>query len=188
MAIRGVSMAEREEVILPHDPSHPDHREYKKAVAAGDDPGQPTKFFIGNLSKACRIEIGDLSTSPTMRDGGVTMEMRRTKRAYTIVQRGLQGWENMLDHAGKPAKFELATIQTTGGFVKGASDACMQLLSADDIDALARLILDKNGMTRQAEGNSGVPSLPFGDLPSVNGAATDAPKTSDVNEDAPALP
>lgn len=180
-------MSEREEVILPHDPSNPDHADYKKAVKNGDDPGKPTIFYIGNLSKACRIEIGDLSTSPTMRDGGVTMELRRTKRAYTIVQRGLQGWDNMLDHDGKPVKFDLATIPTAGGFVKGASDACMQLLSVDDIDALARLILEKNGMTRQVEGNSGALSLPFGDLPSASGDATNAAKTSEQSEDAPGL-
>lgn len=175
-------MAEREEVILPHDPSHPDNAAYKKAIKEGTDPGQPTKFYIGNLSKACRIEIGDLSTSPTMRDGGVTMELRRTKRAYTIVQRGLVGWDNMQDHDGRPAKFDLGTIQTAGGFVKGASDACMQLLSVDDIDALAKVILEKNGMTRQAEGNSAGLSLPFGDLPSASGNATDAPTTKDENE------
>lgn len=185
MAIRGVSLAEREEITLPHDPSHPKHPDCIKALKEGRDPGEPTKFFIGNLTKACRIEVGDLSTSPTMKDGGVTMELRRTKRAYTIVQRGLAGWENMLDHSGKVAKFELSTIQTGAGFVKAASDAAMQQLSVDDIDALARAILDKNGMTRQAEGNSGTQSLPFGDLLSGIGDATTVEQTSSENEDAP---
>ncbi len=186
MAIRGVSLAEREEVILPHDPGHPDHKEYKAAVKKGLPLPEPTKFYIGNLTKACRIEIGDMSTSPTMRDGGVTMEMRRTKKAYMIVQRGLQGWDNMLDHAGNPAKFEQATIPTaSGGFVKGASDTCMMLLGADEIDALAKLILEKNGMTRQAEGNFVNPLQQSVAELSESGPATDAPQTNNASEDAP---
>lgn len=185
MAIRGVSLSEREEVILPHDPGHPDHPEYKKAVKQGRKPDEPTRFFIGNLTKGCRIELGDMTTSPTMKDGGVTMELRRTKRAYAVVQRGLQGWENMTDHAGKPLKFVGGTVQTPHGFVVGAADESMLHLGADDIDALSKLILEKNGMTRATEGNFGAPSLPFGESLSETGDATTAQTSSDVSEDAP---
>ena len=185
MAIRGVSLSEQEEVILPHDPGHPDHPEYKKAIKEGREPESPTKFFIGNLTKGCRIEIGDMSASPTMKDGGVTMDLRNTKRAYAVVQRGLMGWENMLDSSGKPVKFEQQTIQTASGFVKGASDASMLVLSGDEIRVLAKMILDKNGMTRQVEGNFGGQSPQSGDLLSALGNVIPAQQTSNVSEDAP---
>jgi hypothetical protein len=184
MAIRGVSLSEREEVILPHDPGHPEHPEYKKAIKQGRNPDEPTKFFVGNLTKGCRIELGDMTTSPTMKDGGVTMELRRTKRAYAVVQRALHGWENMTDHKGKPIAFVSGTVQTPHGFVAGASDETMMQLGADDIDALSKFILEKNGMTRQAEGNFGAQSLPFGGTPSENGDATTALTDSAVSEDA----
>lgn len=187
MAIRGVSMAEREEVILPHDPGHPENPAYKKAVKKGQTPEEPTKFYVGNLTKACRIEIGDMSASPTMKDGGVTMDMRNTKRAYTIVQRGLADWSNMLDHNGKPARFGSTTLQTANGFVKGADDETMQLLSGEDIRVLSVKILEKNGMTKQTEGNFEEPLLPSADQPFEDGPVTDAQSISNGNEDAPKL-
>jgi hypothetical protein len=185
MAIRGVSLSEREEVILPHDPGHPDHPEHKKAVKAGRKPEEPTRFFIGNLTKGCRIELGDMTTSPTMKDGGVTMELRRTKRAYAVVQRGLKGWENMTNHSGNPVKFVGGTVQTAGGFVTGASDESMMHLGADDVDALAKFIIEKNGMTRGTEGNFGAPSLPSDESLSSNGDATNVPTLNEPNVDAP---
>lgn len=182
MAIKGVSLAEREAVILPHDPGHPDNADFKAAIKAGRETEQPTKFIIGNLSRADRIELGDMTTSPTMRDGGVTMEMKRTKRAYAAVERALQGWENMLDANGKPVKFVPGTIQTANGFVAGASEESLAHLSAFDIFALSEIILAKNGITKALEGNSEGALLPSEDTPSLDGLAADAPKANKKNE------
>ena len=182
MAIRGVSLSETEEVILPHDPGHPENPAFKAAIKKGSETEFPTKFLIGNLTKGCRTELGDMTTSPTMRDGGVTLETKRTRRNYEIAQRGLRGWDNMLDHGGKPVKFERETIKTQNGHVVGASDASMMHLSQDDIDALAVLIFEKNGMTRKMEGNFAGVLPQFAGQPSETGAANTAQTTSSESE------
>lgn len=185
MAIKGLSMSEREEVILPSDPGHPDNPEYKAAVKLGKEPEKPTKFFLKPLSKGCRIELGDMGPSPTMRDGAVTMELRNTRRSYSLVERSLVGWDNFTDDEGKPFVFEAGTIQTAHGLIPGAGSKSMQVLPSFIVSELAQIILRKNGMTKELVGNSDLPSLQPGDQPSATGAATDAPKTSGVSEDAP---
>lgn len=186
MAIRGVSLAETEEVILASDPGNPEHPDYKKAIEEGRKPEEPTKFMIGNLTAACRVEIGDLTTSPTMRDGGVTMELKRTKRATVTVQRGLRGWSNMLDNAGKPIKFAEGTVQTQAGFVKGASEESLQYLPQEVIFELAVKILEKNGLSKVVEGNSSGVSSPSPDPLSAIGDVTNVLPINNANEAAPA--
>lgn len=184
MAIKGVSHAEREEIILPSDPGHPDHEDYKAAIKAGREPEKPTKFFVGNLSKGCRIELGDIGTSPTMREGAITMENRRTKRSYEAVQRALRGWENFTDASGNPIPFELGTVMTNSGPVKGATDETMTRLSADIIFELAEAVLEKNGMIRGLAKGSEAPLSQLGEAISEIGAATTAPQSNENNEDA----
>lgn len=185
MAIRGVSLAETEEVILPSDPGHPDNPAYKAATKAGKEPETPTKFLIGNLTQACRVEIGDMTTSPTMRDGGVTMELKRTKRAMETVKRGLRGWSNMLDAKGKVIPFVEGTIPTAAGFVKGASDESLAHLPAEVIFELAVKILEKNGLSKAMEGNFDGVSLQSPGDNSAIGDATIAAPTSSESEAAP---
>ena len=188
MAIRGVSMAETEEVILPSDPGNPENTAYKTAVKLGQEPEKPTKFIIGNLTQACRVEIGDMTTTPTMRDGGVTMEMKRTKRAYETVRRGLRGWSNFVDDKGKVIPFEEGTIPTAGGFIKGASDNSLAHLPQEILFELAVKILEKNGMTKAMEGNFGGVSPQSPGDNSVIGDVTAAPLMKNENEDAPPQP
>jgi len=187
MAIHGVSLAEREEVILKSDPGHPDNPEYKAAVEAGRTPEKPTKFFIGNMTKADKIELGDIGTSPTMRDGAITMENHRTKRAYTAVQRSLKGWDNFIIN-GKKVPFEEGTVATASGqLVAGASDGSMAKLPLDVVHELSDIILEKNGMTRQAEKNFASLLQPSAGASSETGAAANAQQSSSESEDAKPL-
>lgn len=145
MAIRGVSLAEREEFILPMDPGHPDNQE--KARNAGQDVEEPTIFYIGNLTKAQRVVLGDMANRPAMKDGAMTMEQLRTKRAYLAVQFGLKGWENMQDHTGNPVKFEMGTTQVEGiGFCEAPTDECLVHLPNEAIYLIGEQIMEKNGV------------------------------------------
>ena len=180
MAIKGLTMAERERVVLPSDTGHPEHPEYLKAVKEGRETDAPTVFIISPLSKGCRVELGDMGPSPVMRDGEVRMDLRGTKRNFAVVERALRGWENYNDENGQPIAFgELGTIQTAAGLVPGASGAAMQRLHIDTINELASIILSKNGVTKEIVGNSAQLSQPSGGNPSETGLATVAPTTSD---------
>jgi hypothetical protein len=185
MAIKGVSLAEREEVILTIDPGHPDHADYKQAIAAGRTPEKPTKFFIGNLTKAIRIEIGDMTGGATMRDGGITMDMRNARKAYTLVTYGLKGWDNMTDAEGNPVKYTEATSPNgAGGFTTTVSEESMSYLSADVIRMLGHKILEKNGMAAATVGNSVAPSPLSPEKLSEGGTATNAANSNDPSVDA----
>jgi hypothetical protein len=200
MALKGVSLAEREEFISRDDAGHPknitaevDKRiaaamvgrktalgddkeaEIRKAVTSHDD-FKPTQFYIGNLTRAQRIELGDMGATPTMKDGGITMSMQRTKRAYSLVQGALKGWDNMYDHEGAPAIFALGTSQVGTGFASSASDASMAHLSQELVHELAAAILDKNGMRTELEKNFEGASQPSADPLSMVGAAPTAPQ------------
>ena len=162
MAVRGVSLAEKEDFILPHDPGHPEHEAYKAAIREDRTPEAPTIFYIGNLTKAQRVTLGDMLGGATMKDNGIRMEQKRTERAYATVQFGLKGWKNFLDADGKTLEFKATTSQLPGGqFVSIAADECIVHLSNEDIFLLADAILDKNGMGARGlgglEGNFGVP-------------------------------
>lgn len=198
MAIRGLSMSEREEVILESDPGHPDtykkacvkaaemREKHPKQVSLYPDPvfEEPTRFYLKPLSKGCRIELGDMGPSPTMRDGAVTMQLRGTQRAYALVERALVGW-TLADDDDKPIKFVPGTIATAHGMVPGASSESMMFLPQHIIGELAGVVLRKNGMTKELVGNSEAPSLQLEGLPSETGPATDAQPTSNEKEAAP---
>ena len=186
MAIRGVNLAEKEPFILPDDPGHEDHEDYKAAIAAGKDPEKPTVYYLGNLTAEDRIELGDMGATPTMRDGGITMSLRNTQRAYQVVKRGLKGWDNQLDHTDKPVKFVEGTLRTaTGGFQPCADDRSLLHLPQHIINALAAKILEKNGMTGELEKKSAGASSQSEGLSSVIGDAPIALPISSENEAAP---
>lgn len=182
MAIKGLSMAEREEIILPSDPGHPDHPAYKTAIEAGQNPEKPTTFFVKPLSKGCRIELGDMGPSPTMRDGAVQMELRATRRNYALVERSLVGWSGFTDDEGKTIPFVNGTVQTAYGLVAGAAPDSMLALPQAIINELAGIILRKNGMSRELVGNSVAPSQQPAVPHSATGAATDVLPTSNAPE------
>lgn len=184
MALKGVSMAERTEFISPRDPGHPEHPESKSAIAEGKEPPKPTIFYIGNLTRAVRVRIGDLTTTPTMREGyGITMTTRRVERATECVLHGLVGWDNFLDDDDNQIDFTRGTQPDgKGGFGVVVSDECMQRLSADDILELSQAILERNGMTTELEKNFAGASLPFGGQPSATGDAPNAPTTKSESE------
>lgn len=186
MAIRGVNLAEKEAFIHPDDPGHEDHPDYQEAVKKGNDPEKPTIYYLGNLTTEDRIELGDMGATPTMRDGGITMSLRNTQRAYQVVKRGLKGWDNQIDHNGKPAAFTEGTLYTaSGSFQKCAGDDCLVHLPQQIINDLAQKILEKNGMTAELEKKSAGASLQSVGLSSVIGDAPTAPPPSNENADAP---
>lgn len=207
MAIKGVSMAESHDYILKADEGHPDNitkaveRRIKIEARGGKvDDGRrgeieaeisnsadhkPTVFKIGNLTKADKVRLGDLTAAPTMHGNAVTMTSRRVERAYEAVQRGLVGWENFLDENGNQIAFERGTAPNgTMGFSPVVAETCMNALPLAAVHELADEILRVNGMSDQMVGNSGDPLLPSVEVPSENGTAPDAPKTSDESEDA----
>jgi len=209
MAIKGVSLAEKEPIILKSDPAHPDQikKELKKRLADIGDPdrrdeekpriedaikeeaGEPTVFHIGNLSRADRIELGDLNATPTLKDGGISMQMRRTQRAYALVERGLVGWENMLSGTGRAVAFKKGTGQVGDSSFKAVvSDECMSHLSQEVVIELSEAILKKNGMTSDMVGNSEGQSPPLIEQSSENSTARPAPQNNNVSEDAQVLP
>lgn len=151
MALKGLSLAEKEPYVLKDDPGHPDK--------VGDTGEKPTIFYIGNLSQADRVEIGDITMTPTMSNTGVSMSMQRMKKTYLTVQRGLKGWENFTDTSDKPTPFEAGTDKDgTGKFRPVVKDECMLRLSSEMIFELADAILIKNGMSKELAKNSGTPS------------------------------
>lgn len=184
MAIKGVSLSEKEVLILKSDAGHPDNirkeaaarwlkdrmntkgksknttdtpsddelADYDKKVAE-EEAFKPTIFYIGNLTRGQRIELGDMTATPTMRDGGVTMSMQRTRRAYQVVQGGLKGWDNMQTSEGAQASFTLGTSQTAAGFATMVSDESMAHLAGEVISEISIAILDKNGMRTELEKN-----------------------------------
>lgn len=189
MAIRGVNLAEKEEFIHPDDPGHEDHPEYKAAIKAGKEPEKPTVYYLGNLTTEDRIELGDMGATPTMRDGGITMSLRNTQRAYQVVKRGLKGWDNQLDHNGNPAKFTEGTHATsTGSFQKCADDASLVYLPQQIINDLAQQILSKNGMTAELEKKSAGASSQSEGLSSVIGDVPVVPTISVPSADAQVQP
>lgn len=189
MAIRGVSLAEREDYILREDPGHPDHPEFIAAQKANQTPDKPTTFFIGNLTRADRIEMNDMTTTPVMSGSTVSMTTQRTRKAYEVVRRGLKGWDNMLDAEGNPAKFETITDQVgASSFREVVSDTSMSVLSSQHIMELADAILLKNGMTEDMAKNFGSVSQPSGDQHSQDGHVQDAPTNKSKSVDAPPKP
>lgn len=198
MAIRGVNLAEKEEFIHPSDPGHPDQikerigdkdmtqakRDELTAKYLKEDP--PTKYFIGNLTATDRVEFGDMSATPTMRDGGITMDLRNTKKAYEVVQRGLKGWENQLDANGKPVEFKTSTgTDAQGGFIVIVDPECMVHLPQKVIMDLSLEIQKKNGMVAELAKKSDAQSLASDALNSAIGSAeTGAAMNSEQNADA----
>ena len=209
MAIKGVSLAEKEPIVLKSDPAHPDQikKEVEKRLKEFTDPdaraearstvenevaedaGEPTTFHIGNLTRSDRIELGDLNATPTLKDGGISMQMRRVQRAYALVERGLVGWENMLSATGKVVPFKRGTGQVgETGFKSVVHEDCMTHFSQEVMLELSEAILKKNGMTSDMVGNSENPLPPLIEGSLESGAATTAPRNSSESEDAQVLP
>jgi hypothetical protein len=184
MAIRGVSLSEREEYILADDPGNPEHPDHKKAVKEGRTPEEPTIFYICNLTAAQKIEIGDIASSAQMRDATITIANKPVERSYRTVQYGLKGWKNMLDHSGKPVSFEETTINSNGSFVAVASDGSLRHLSNSILHELARKIMEKNGMMNELEKKFAAPLQQFGEHPSETGDAESVVPLSSESEDA----
>lgn len=183
MAIHGLSLAESEEYILPEDPGHPEHVEYKKAVAAGNAPATPTVFKIGNLTKQDRTLLGDMTNAPTMQAGTLTMSNKRTHRSYETVQRGLRGWSNLLTPEGKPIPFKTESLPDgLGGFMAVVSDESMLALPTPVIHQLAEQIMARNGLTNAAVKNSEGASLLSAESDSPDGTAEAAQMPSELNE------
>lgn len=176
MAIKGLSLSEKEAYILKDDPGHPDNAE------KSDE--KPTIFYIGNLTNADRIEIGDITMTPTMSNSGVSMSMQRMKRIYLTVQRGLKGWENFTDGNDKPIPFEEETANTGGSYRKVASEASMLRLTSEQVVELSEAILKKNGMTKELAKNSAAVSPPSLETLLMGGTAMDVPPTNSENEGA----
>lgn len=208
MAIKGVSLAESQEFILSSDAGHPDNitkeveRRIKVEARGGkveavrrteietevrNDPAfKPTIFKIGNITKADKVRLGDLTASPTMHGNSVTMTSRRTEKAYETVQRGLTGWENFSDARGNPIPFERSTASLSGNFVTVVSEESMNQLPVSAVYEIAEEILRVNGMTDAMVGNSVVPLQQSEEQPSEAGPATDVPISKNEKEDAPA--
>lgn len=185
MALRGVSLQETEEFIHPDDPGHEDHAEYKKAIKMDLAPEKPTVYKIGNLTQADRVYLGDLTNTPSLREGQMLMTSRNTMRMYEYVKRGLKGWENQLDHEGKPVEFKLATMQDQDGTMRPCvSEESMNILPRSIIFDIAEQIRDKNGMTEDlVKKFSGVSSQPDDQL-SETGDVPNVPTNNEQSEDA----
>lgn len=177
MAIKGLSLAEKEAYILKDDPGHPDN--------VGESGEKPTIFYIGNLTQTDRVEIGDITMTPTMSNTGVSMSMQRMKKTYLTVQRGLKGWENFTDEAGKPIPFEQGTDKDgTGKFRPVVKDDGMLRLSSDVIFELAEAVLVKNGMTKELVKNSDTPSQQSLETLLMGGIVPTATETFEESVDA----
>ena len=179
MAIHGISLAETENFIIPEDPGHPDNI---KLLKAGVTPEEPTVFLIGVLTVDDRTELGDMGATPTMRDSGISMQGRETKKAYEIVRRGLKGWTNFVV-GGAPMPFEAVTDNIGASFRIVASSNCMLVMDKDTIQSIANQILERNGMKSTMEKKLEGASLLPNDLGSqLGGVTTPAPETTKKNE------
>jgi hypothetical protein len=194
MAIRGVNLKETEEYILESDPGHPDNisaevakrargknlsekqKEELAAEIAGESNFKPTVFMVGNLTQGDRVELGDMTTAPTMRNGTFVMATRRISKAYAAVRKGLKGWDNLLDHTtGEPVPFATETASDDlGNFSVVASEQSLSYLSQEQVQELADAIMDKNGLKssleKKLEGASSQPAdllLETGDAPTA---------------------
>jgi hypothetical protein len=195
MAIRGLSLAEREPHVLKSDPAHPDNiktEAYQRLLATGnavpsdeelaemegkvrEEIGQPTVFYLGVLTKADRIELGDMTNTPTMKGDGISIGNRRTQRSYEAVRRGLRGWDNFLTEEGRPIPFKEGTMQAGAGFAKVLHDECFAYLPVDVVHELSDAIFLRNGMSPDLEKKSASQSRPADALPFASGAAETAP-------------
>lgn len=178
MAIKGLSLAEKEPYILKDDTGNPEHPNY-------DESEKPTIFYIGNLTQGDRVEIGDITMTPTMSNTGVSMSMQRMKKAYLTVQRGIKGWDNFLDENGKAIAFETTTEKdATGKFREVLDHDSVLRLDSDTIFELSDAILKKNGMTKELAKNSDTPSPLSLETLLTGGTAPDATETSKKKEGA----
>ena len=188
MAIKGVNLNEKEEFILPEDPGHPENPAHELAVKKGEQPEKPTIYYIGNLTSNDRVELGDMTATPTMRDGGITMTMRNTKRVYEVVRRGLKGWDNQQDYKGVPVKFETETAKTQAGdFLEVASDQTLRHLPTHVLGQIATRVLEKNGMQEELAKKSEGASPLNEDLLSGIGDVPNVPTINDEKEAAKPL-
>lgn len=172
MAIRGLSLAERTAYILKDDPAHPDNirDEVAKRVsrakgkvsdkereaieqAVRDEAGEPTIFYIGNLTHEDKIYLNDLVGGlEQTREGSMRMLNRNTQRIYDCVKRGLTGWENYFDDNGNVIVFELVPGVTPSGKPrKFVSDELLARIRIDHLRELASEILKQNGVTTELE-------------------------------------
>jgi hypothetical protein len=152
MAIYGISLSERSEFILPEDPGNPENPAYKKAVEAGESTEAPTIFYLGNLTMADRVEIGDMTSSPTMRDGAISIHANRTKRSMTTVRRALKGWDNFTGPDGEVFNFKTETFRRADGTnFEGPDDATMSHLTNDIVLQLQERIFELNGIEESFE-------------------------------------
>lgn len=169
MAIRGLSLAEREEIILPNDPAHEEN--IKAAVvdrlkgikdptkaqsdeaydAARAAAGAPTVFIVGPLTYDDKIELGDIGGTMVQGSDGMRMSLKATERMYMTVQRALKGWTNFNDETGRTLPFEMDTIPVRGVPRAVASAKSLALIHKDDVAALARIINEKNGLRTDIE-------------------------------------
>lgn len=204
MAIRGVSLAEKDRVILKSDLAHPDNikAEVQKRLNGDDanqeqldklkadieaEVGKPTIWIFSPLTVDDRIELGDLdSTMSTTNSGAMQMTMKNTERAYLTVQRALVGWENFEDGKGKPIPFKTETAMIKGQPRTVASKASLNAIDKDTIFEMSRHVSEQNGMRGSLEKKLDGLSTPQVEMVSETSDATaeNAPQTNESNGDA----
>lgn len=172
MAIRGLSLAERTAYILKDDPAHPDNirDEVAKRVSRAkgkvsdkereaieqtvrEEAGEPTTFYLGNLTHEDKIYLNDLVGGlEQTREGSMRMLNRNTQRIYDCVKRGIVGWENYFDDQGNVIAFELVPGVTPSGKPrKFVSEDLLSRIRLDHLRELASEILKQNGVTTELE-------------------------------------
>lgn len=205
MAVRGLSMAERHQYILKSDPAHPDKIKQAvedrialakgkvddKARAAVEDAvrkeaGDPTYFYIGNLTHEDKIYLSDLvGNLEQTREGNMRMRNQNTLRMYECVKRALLGWENFCDDHGKVIPFEQVPGMTERGQPrKFVSEDSLTRLHIDVVRELAGEILRVNGVTTELEKKLEGLLQQRSDPLSMIGLASDAQIDNSESEDA----
>ena len=203
MAIRGLSMIERQAFILSFDPAHPDSikaavdRRVESREGANHDvdrnaiedsvrelAGEPTIFYLGNLTHDDRTYLADMSGNfEQTREGNMRMRNQNTLRVTETVRRGLVGWENFYDDKGNLIPFEMVPgVDDRGKPRKVISPACLSAMTIDMMREVAAEILKINGVTTDLEKKlDGLLRQQSGPH-LMDGLAEIAPTTSSENE------
>lgn len=169
MAVRGLSMAERQPYIPKDDPAHPDNIRdaVEKQVSASaevidrqraeelaiEKAGEPTTFYLGNLTHEDKIYLSDLvGTLEQTREGSLRMKNNNAQRMYECVRRGVVGWHNLLDENDSPIPFELVPgVNDRGQPRKYISASCLNRMHLDLIREVAAELFKINGVTTELE-------------------------------------
>ncbi len=130
--IRGISISETEQVVLPID-----------------DPTNPTKWKIGVIDSLIMAEIQDLITIFEPDSQGDRSGPAKTKLCINLVRveaarYGLKGWENFVDSMGSQIPFRTEKRYIGGKSVDALADELLRTIPFDIVSALGERILNKN--------------------------------------------